>query len=205
MILNDAELAALESDVVNIGVFFRLETDPIVRLWLGFGNIAAGVNTYDLTGAEYIGFGEIQEIPELNQMINGAAQRVDFTLSGVSGDVLQIASGGDAEQVKGKPVAVGFALMAQDFSLLGSIKWFASYTADYLSVQQPAVSDPTQPIVRTVTLSCGSLMTGRRRPSFSYLSDQDQQARHPGDLFCSLVGRYAHGFNKAWPTFPDPP
>jgi hypothetical protein len=50
--LNAAELAVLESGQQRIGVFFRLETDPIVRIWLGVGNIEPGVNAYDLTGAQ---------------------------------------------------------------------------------------------------------------------------------------------------------
>lgn len=201
MNFNDAELAALESGMQRIGVFFRLATDPVVRLWLGIGNIEPGVNVLDQTGATYQGFGEIQSLPDFNQMINGAAQRVEFSVSGVSGGLLAIASGDDAEAVKGKPVSVGLGIFGSDWALLGSVKWFANYTADYLSVLQAESSDPMQPIVRTVALSCGSLMTGRRRPGRSYFTDQDQQARYPGDRFCSLVGRYAHGFNKAWPQF----
>lgn len=204
MNLNDAELAVLKSGMQRIGIFFRLDTDPVVRLWLGFGKIEPGVNTLDLTGATYHGFGEITNIPEVNQMINGAANRVEFTLSGVDGDVLAIASGDDAEDVKGKEVAVGLAIMGSSWELLGAIKWFGNYTADYLAVEQAPTDNPDDPIVRTIKLSCGSLMTGRRRPSISYFSNQDQQARYPGDLFCSLVTQYAHGFNKAWPVFPPP-
>jgi hypothetical protein len=204
MILSAAELTTLESDVVNIGIFFRLETTPMVRLWLGFGSIQPGVNVYDLTGAEYIGFGEIKDVPSFRQLINGKAERVDFTISGVSGSVLAVASGGDSQQVKGKRVAVGFAIMAPDWSLLGPVKWCSNYTADYLGIQQQPTKDPENPIVRTLTLSCGTLMTGRRRPSFSYFTDQDQQGRFPGDRFCERTPVYANAFNKTWPTFPPP-
>lgn len=200
MMLNDAELAVLESGLQRIGIFFRLATDPVVRLWLGVGNIEPGVNVLDETGSTYRGFGEITDVPEMNQMINGAAQRVEFSLSGVSGEVMAVASANDAEEVKGKLASVGLGIFDQDWSLLGPIRWVANYTADFLSVQQSASEDP-QTIVRTVSLSCGSLMTGRRRPGRSYFTDQDQQSRYPGDMFCSLVGRYAHGFNKAWPQF----
>jgi hypothetical protein len=203
MTLNDAELAALESGVQRLGVFFRLDTNPVVRVWLGIGNIEPGVNAYDPTGAVYAGFGAIQNVPAFNQLINGKASRVDFTVSGVSGDVLAIASGGDSQKVKGKRVAVGFALMGSDWSLLGAVKWCANYTADYLAIQQ-AVDDPMQPIVRTVTLSCGTLLTARRRPSLSYFSNQDQQTRSPGDRFCERTQVYANAFNKTWPTFPPP-
>jgi hypothetical protein len=200
MIFNAAELAALESGTQRIGVFFRLETDPVVRLWLGAGNIKPGINTLDAAGAEYKGFGALPSVPAFKQLINGAAVRVDFTLSGVSGDLLQIASGNDAEQVKGKPVAVGFALMDSSWALLGAVKWCAIYTADFLSVEQrPA--DAFSPIVRSIGLSCGSRFTARRRPAFSYFTDQDQQARYPGDLFCSLTGRYALAFNVPWPVY----
>lgn len=200
MTFSENELAALESGVQRIGIFFRLDTDPIVRLWLGFGNIEPGVNVYDLTGAEYVGFGELKDVPAFSQLLNGAAERVQFSYSGVSGDVLAIASGDDAEQVKGKPTDVGFALLDRSWQMLGPVHWNAHYIADFLSIQQDPAG-PTEQIIRTVALSCGTRFTGRRRPGLSYFTDQDQKARHPGDEFCSLVGRYAHGFDKAWPVF----
>jgi hypothetical protein len=202
--LNDAELAALEDGATRIGVFFRLDTDPVVRIWLGFGDIAPGVNAYDPQGAVYLGFGEIQNLPTFKQLINGMAERVDFTVSGVSGDILELASGGAPEQVKGKRVAFGFALMDPAWLMLGPVKWCANYTADYLSINQAPTDDPLRPIVRTIGLSCGTLLTARRRPALSYFSDQDQKARSPGDRFCERTPIYCTGFNKAWPTFPPP-
>lgn len=201
MNFNEAETAALESGSQRVGLFFRLETAPIVRLWLGFGTIDPGVNRYDVTGAEYHGFGEIQNVPAVKQLINGKAERVEFTLSGVSGELLRIASGGDAQQVKGKRVAVGFALMGQDWQLLGPVKWIQNYSADYLRLDQSVSEDPAQPIVRSITLSCGSLLTARRRPALSYFSNQDQQKRYPGDRFCERTPVYANGFAKSWPRF----
>lgn len=201
MTFNDDELEALYSGVQNIAAFFRLDTDPIVRLWMGFGNIAAESNVFDPDGAEYIGFGELRDIPTFNQIMNGAAQRVDFTLSGVSGSVLQIAANEDADSVKGKRVAVGFGVFGSDWQLLGPPHWLATYRADRLSIDQPPVQDSSSGVLRTVTLSCGSLLTSRRRPKYSYFSDTDQQARSPGDTFCEFTPRYANNFNKKWPTF----
>lgn len=198
---NDAELAALQSGSQRLAVFFRLDTDPAVRLWLGFGNIEPGVNVYDATGAVYQGFGELANIPAFNQLLNGTAARVDFTLSGVSGEVLAIAAAGDADEVKGKRAAVGFGLMDKSWALLGEVHWCVSYVADYLSISQQPSGDATTPVVRTLALSCGTRFTGRRRPAFSYFSDQDQQGRFPGDAFCQQVGQYANGFNKNWPVF----
>lgn len=200
MNFNDTELAALASGVYRIGVFFRLATDPAVRLWLGFGNIEPGASVYDAAGTLYKGFGELRDIPTFKQLLNGAAERVEFTLSGVSGEMLTIASGDDSEQVKGKSTDVGFALFGSDWSMLGAIHWTAHYIADFLAAKQER-ADAQGNVVRTIKLSCGSRFTGRRRPSFSYFSDADQQARFPGDLFCEYAPLYGRGFTKEFPVF----
>lgn len=200
MTFNDAELEVLYSGVQNIAAFFRLETDPVIRLWLGFGYKAVGTNVLDPDGAVYRGFGEITSLPEFNQMINGAAERVAFTLSGVSGEVLQLAAGGDADQVKGRRVSVGIGILGAQFELLGAVHWLANYRADFLSIEQPPTGQGSD-VVRGVTLSCGTLLTSRRRPALSYFSNEDQQARFPGDTFCELTSRYATSFNKKWPIF----
>lgn len=201
MILSSAEIAALNGGVFQLGVFFRLETDPVVRLWLGFGKIAPGINVLDSEGATYNGFGEIQNIPASKQMMNGKAERVEFSISGVTGAILEIASGGDAQQVKGKRVSVGFAVMDSAWQLVGPIHWTAHYTADFLSLQQSGGDSPDDPIIRTIMLSCGSTMTARRRPALGYFSNQDQQRRHPGDRFCERTPLFANEFNKPWPQF----
>lgn len=203
MIFNDAEIEVLKSGMQRIGIFFRLNVDPVVRLWLGVGKIDPGVSTFDPLGATYLGFGAINQVPPIKQLLNGTAERVDFIVSGVSGEILTIATGADAQAVKGKEVAVGFAIMGLSWELLGGVKWSAQYVADFVSVNQ-SVADQDQPTVRTVRLSAGSRFTGRRRPSYSFFTDTDQQARYPGDLFCEFTPRYANGFNKAWPTFPPP-
>jgi hypothetical protein len=199
-----SELAALESGVIRIGVFFRMATlpDP-VRLWLGVGVIEPGVNVLDTSGARYLGFGEIRDVPNFKQLLNGTAERVDFTLSGVAGEVLSIASQNDAQAIKGKSVNVGYALMAPDWSLLGAVRFRASYLADYLGLDQQEAGSSDDPIVRSIRLSCGTTFTARWRPQYSYFSDRDQQARSPGDRFCERTAIYANGFNKAWPTFPS--
>jgi hypothetical protein len=198
--LSDAELAELDRTAVRVGFFFRLDTDPVVRLWLGIGKIAVS-SVFEPDGAVYRGFGEIADFPQLRALINGTAERVEFTVSGVTGEVLRIASGGDAQQVKGRMVSAGFAVMDQNWQLVGSVKWIRTYTADYLSIAQTVPTDPAQSTSRSVTLSCGSLLTARRRPSLSYFTDQDQQSRFPGDRFCERVPTYANGFNKTWPRF----
>lgn len=201
MNLTTAEKEELASGFQNIGIFFRLDVDPPVRIWLGFGDIRPGVNVLDPTGATYHGFGEIAAVPAVKQMINGAAERVEFSLSGVEGEVLELAAAHDAEAVKGKRVSVGFAVMDAAWQLVGPVRWIRHYTADFLTIQQQPTDDPATPIIRTLSLSCGSLMTTRRRPALGYFTNQDQQRRSPGDRFCERTPKYAPGFNKTWPRY----
>jgi len=200
MNFSDAELAVLKSGVYNTGVFFRLDTAEPVRLWLGFGDIKPGADIYDPAGALYRGLGEIRDVPSWKQLLNGAAERVEFIMSGVSGKMLEVASGDDADAIKGCATTVGWALMDDRFAMIGDVHWSAFYIADFLSGQQAPADGDSVP-VRTISLSCGTRFTGRRRASFGYLTDQDQQGRHPGDRACSLVGDYAHGFTKRWPVY----
>jgi len=69
--LSDNEIAALESDTQRIGVFFRMATTPVVRLWLGIGDIKPGINAYDAANENYSGLGQLIDVPALNQLING--------------------------------------------------------------------------------------------------------------------------------------
>lgn len=204
MELSIEELAALDGGSFRVGYFFRLATDPVLRLWLGAGNIEPGVNAIDLTGATYSGLGQVVNVPSFRQLINGQAERFEITMSGVSADILQIASEEDAPNVRGKECAIGFALMDDDWQLLGQIRWIRRYIADFLSISQGITDDPANPIIRTVTLSIGSLMTGRRRPGLSYFTDADQKARStasPADRFCERTPYYVQEVRKAWPRF----
>lgn len=205
MVLSEAEIAALDGGSFRVGYFFRLATDPVVRLWLGVGNIKPGVDAIDSEGdgATYKGFGEITNVPAFRQLINGQAERIEFTLSGVSEEILQVASQQDAPNVKGKDCALGFALMDDGWQLLGGIKWVRRYTADFLGINQSLTEDPDNPIIRTVVLSVGSIMTGRRRPGLSYFTDQDQRRRSDTDKFCERTTLYTQERRKSWPKVGD--
>jgi hypothetical protein len=199
---NDAEIAALDSGVVRFGDLFRLEVDPLVQVWLGAGDLAIGPNSLDPGGGIYRGLGEVGAVPDLDIMINGAATRVEIVVSAVSGAVAAIAQGGDTEAVKRKRAAFGCVLFGKDWQPLGAAHWYAHFRADFLSSGRDPVVDleGNSVLVDWIKLSCGSQITRRRRPARSYFSNTDQQARHPGDLFCSLTGLYATGFNKPWPV-----
>ncbi len=201
--LSDDEINALASDTQRIGIFFRLATDPVVRLWLGVGDIEPGANAYDATNETYSGLGQLMDVPALQQLVNGVADRVTFHVSGVTAEASAMAAG-EANLVKNKAVAVGICLFGADWRQLGIPIWIWRGTADFVTRQQQSSGSGSQGdpvmITRVVELSVGSLFTSRRRRGLSYLTDHDQQARHPGDRFCERTALMA-GTNKVWPTF----
>lgn len=194
--LTAEEIDALDSDTQRVGIFFRMETDPIVRVWLGVGDIRPGINAYDATDQLYSGIGELINVPALTQLINGIADRITFHMSGVSETTMALAASGS--NVKGAAVAMGVALFGAQWQQLGPPKWLFRGRADYVAVQQQ--SDQSGGITRVIELSVGSLFTGRRRRGLSYLTDNEQQARHPGDRFCERTVLYSE-VTKVWPTF----
>lgn len=191
--------AALASGNPRIGVFFRLgitmsDGEPF-RMWLGIGDCRAGIDAEDGDGAIYKGLGEMLNVPQFNQLINGVAERVSFQLSGVPARVVELASAG-ADEVKGAPLNVGLGVFDPDWQLIGNPMWLKRFIVDFLTLQRQ--QSGTDPAIYTVALSARSIFTGRRRPGLSFFTDEEQQRRSPGDRFCEHARRYSDD-TKAWP------
>lgn len=188
---------ALASPAPRVGIFFRLSVDPIIRLWVGLGDCQAGIDATDGSGATYSGLGAMVNLPALAQLVNGAADRVSFNLSGVTQRIATLAASEQTE-VRGVTLMVGFGLFDGNWQLIQQPTWLRRLTVDYLSVSRDQTGEQA---VWTVSLSARSFLTGRRRPGLSYFTDDDQQARHSGDLFCKHATLYSQEVMKAWPRY----
>lgn len=197
--LTQAEIDVLDSDTQRIGVFFRLATDPVIRLWLGIGDCEVGINAFDSDVEVYSGLGQLIDVPAVQQLINGVATRVVFHVSGVSADTLALASI-EAGAVSQKAVALGIGIFNASWQQAGVPVWLFYGRADFVTLAQQADGGGGG-ITRVIELSVGSLFTSRRRRGLSYLTNQDQQQRSPGDNFCNRIPLYAASVNKPWPTF----
>jgi hypothetical protein len=165
-------------------------------MWLGVGDCFAGIDATDGSGATYKGMGEMLNVPAFQQLINGVAERVQFTLSGVPSRVVELAAD-DSDAVKGAPLNVGLGVFDADWQLVEDPIWLKRFVVDFLTLQRQ--QQGAEDAVYTVALSARSIFTGRRRPGLSFFTDEEQQRRSPGDRFCEHVRRYAREENKPWP------
>ena len=209
MALNEAERTHLAAGLPRLGAFFHLAATPPVRLWLGVGDIAPGVNTVDAGGAIYRGIGELIDVPAFAHLFDGTADRAEFVISGIPETALaQIAPQLAQQQaaIQGREVHAGWCAMDYQWQMLGPIHWEWFGFADLIRVRHDHGSGADATASAVLTLSCGDWMTGRRRAGLSFLSDPDQKRRSAvlnpvaaPDRFAERVGLYHHGTEKPWP------
>lgn len=187
---------ALKSSNPRVGIFFRLDLDEPFRMWLGVGDCEAGIDATDGDGEVYRGCGEMLNVPMFQQLLNATAERVAFTLSGVSQRVAQMAAS-ESDDIKGISLRVGLGAFGEDWALIDTPIWLRRFIVDYMTLSQE--QSGTNAAVYTVALSTRTIFTGRRRPGLSFFTDEEQQRRSTGDRFCRHVMRYTQIESKAWP------
>lgn len=192
-------LAQLEGGSVRLGILLRIATDPVIRLWAGavrdISIDADGIE--DTDGAVYQSMGLLTDIPTVNQLLNGQAERVEFALSGVAvtGEIAAIAST-EAADIRGVAVNLGFLVFDANWQIASPTAWPWDGEADSLTVERQGDASSA---VRRLKLSVGSLMTGRRRARNAYWTDADQKRRSADDDFFDQVRTYWAGTTKVWP------
>lgn len=167
--------AALSGVTVRLALltYFEFADDPR-RYWMGFGPLQT------LDGPTWEGTAGLASISGLNVPIGTIAQQVSFSLSGVDARVAALARR-QSDAVKGRPVTVFLQIFNEDWSLLGNPLHVWSGDLDVMSYD--ADGDGTY----TVSVSAESIWATRRKPSFGFFTDADQQARSPGDRGLELM------------------
>lgn len=198
--LPDATVAAFKG-TYNCGLFFRLDTSPALHLWWGISDIPARVVALDSAGTVYIGAGYLTNVPDaLEVLINGTAERVDWSMSGVPASLTANLADA-APSVVGKACMFGVAALDERWQMQSDIVPLWSGTADFWSEAQPPQSDVTKEKLRTLTLTTMTGDSSRALPFYSTWTDRIQQFLSPGDLFCDRTPRYFQGQIIRWPRF----
>ncbi len=166
-------------------------TDP-ARIWSGFGPLVIPGDAVDDGSAPYLGAGDLLEVPDFQQLINGVAERIDFEVSGVSAETLRLALD-DAPTVANSPVYVGRVDFDENWQIIGPVEWEATFRADTLIVDSQAEGGRR---VRTIKLSVGTDDTGRTYSPISFFTDADQRLRAADDAFFDHVAQITSGSTR---------
>jgi hypothetical protein len=173
-------------------ILFRLAADPVARVWSGHGNLDVAGSVVDPAGARYAGAGELLDVPSLKLLVNGAADRLDFILSGVSPYTLRLALE-DAPSVKDALVLIGEQSFDADWQLDGPPIWVWRGLADVLVTDSQESQLGRQ---RTIKLSVRSGDARRSDPQPAYYTDPDQRRKSSTDAIFSHVAKISTGARR---------
>lgn len=183
----------------QLGIFLRVDTDPALHLWFGINDIPANFDSIDPTGTVYLGGGRLIGVPTLEILVNGTADSVEFTLSGL--DPATSAKMLDSlPPVRGAAVQMGLTTLDRYFQPMSSIIPIWTGTASHTGEVSAPVQEGENP---SITLSL-AVVTGeatRSRGARSVWSSPHQKAISPTDKFCDGVSRLARGVQPVWPNF----
>jgi hypothetical protein len=183
----------------QLGIFLRIDTDPALHIWFGVNDIPARFDSIDADGTVYMGGGLLIGVPTLEVLVNGTADSVDFTLSGI--DPATSAKTIDSiPPLRGAAVQMGIATLDDRYQPMGPIVPIWKGTASHVSEASDTVQGESSPSI-TLSLSVVTGSVTRSRPSRSLWSDAMQKAFSATDDFCKQVQRLARGLAPVWPNY----
>jgi hypothetical protein len=185
----------------QLGIFFRLDIpgDPL-RFWLGMNDIPAGIDGVDPTTQEvYLGGGILREIPNLEAVLNGVADRAEFQVSGID-PVLAARLDYESYDVRGRDFHVGITVLDDNCQPISAIIPLITGRGSFVTESREAVQGAQNATV-TLGLNVGFGITTRDRQSQVLWSAPHHKALYPTDLFCDGTTRLERGATPTWPRF----
>lgn len=174
-------------------IVVRIDSDPPALFWGGIGPLPLDADAVIPEDAVALGAGELVNFPDFQQLINGTAERLEFTVSGVSADTLRLAIE-DAASVNGARVDVGRISFDGDWQIDGPIEWEAVFEARSLKVARGRSEGEEANRAIILTIAAGD--TTRSRANNAYFTDADQRRRSPDDNAAANTGTYSAGTTR---------
>lgn len=175
MSLSATIAAAVADDPVRAALLARFDfASSTERLWAG---------DYPLTtsdGYEWKAMGVMGAIDGLSVRQDLAADQITFTLSGVDSDLVTTAQN-SASEVKGRNCYVYIQFFDSSWAVLDAPLPIRYGVMDQMRY---AATGPNQ---RKITLTAEGIFAARNSAPYAYYTDSDQEARHSGDTFFTLV------------------
>jgi hypothetical protein len=155
-------------------LLLRIGTDPVARICSGAAPIIIPADSVEDAPAKYLGGGTLVEIPELEQVINGTAQRISITVSGVSQEAVRLFAD-ESDSLKGATVHIGIAYQDDDWQVT-EVEWLAELRCDFPTATGSRSS-------RSISISIGSDDTDRSKAPGNYRTAAGQRRKSPTDQF----------------------
>lgn len=183
---------------VRPALFLRIASDPPARAWSGIGGHVLPPDAVETEGGRYLGVGWLRNIPVMEALINGAAESVTFTLSGVDQRTLDLLDG--VEDLRGVRANLGLMFFAPGYTRQ-PVRWWRRYRVDMIGSRETAlpVVESGAAVESSLSLTLGSARTSRRVSQPSTWTHAEQSRLHPGDLGCALVSRLTQDATRPWP------
>lgn len=173
---------------------FRIETDEPGMFWTGHGDLLLPADTVLAEPEIALGGADLLNIPDVEQLINGTAQRIEISLSGISEETLRFAQE-EADQVPGAPVYIGRIKFDEQWQQAEPVEWEWQGEARNLAVGSESGDDGH---VRTLTLRVAAGDTTRSRSPLAFFTDADQRRDFPDDDVFSHVAGINSGTSRRW-------
>lgn len=183
----------------QLGIFFRIDTVPALHLWVGINDIPAHIDSVEPDGTVYLGGGRLIGVPSLEVLVNGTADSVEFSISGVD-PATGAAALASIPPVRGKEVLLGITTLDQYFQPMSSIIPIWRGVASHATETSAAGASNSSPSM-TLGLVISAGEPTRSRASRAMWSSPHQKAISPTDLFCDGTARLARGVQPVWPHY----
>lgn len=184
---------------VRAAVFLRIATNPVARAWSGVGGFALPADAVETDGGRYLGVGWMQNLPALEVLLNGAAESVTFTLSGVDDRTVALVDATDG--VRGVAAHLGVMFYGPRWTRT-PVQWFRRWRVDMVGTREIAVTSDdmdAEALSMSASVTLGSSRTSRRVGQPALWTHAEQNRLHPGDNSLSLVGRMTADATRPWP------
>ena len=181
-----------------LGIFLRIDTDPALHVWFGVEDKTARFDSIDPDGTVYLGGGYLIGVPTLEMLVNGQADSIDFTLSGI--DPVTAAKTLDSiPPVRGATVQLGLMVLDDYYQPMAPIVPIWNGTASHTSEVGQAAENGDMSITLNLSVVAGSV--SRSRAAKTLWTDAQQRLFSQTDLFCRQVQRLANGLAVVWPNY----
>lgn len=196
--MTDAELEILRSGRKNLAFFFRAEfASSTVRLFAGAGDFPVAADTVETEDSEYLSAGSWSGgLPDVDHLINGQAQGLTLSLSGIDVETVRTFVK-ERGEVVGATAAFGWAVLDDRYRLAGPVRWPLRGTLSQPRVTKQKAAEAVWTRSLAATLVSGAY--ARRRGVHAYLTMADQRRAHPTDAGCDFVGTYTNETTRPWP------